>query len=254
MFSVAFLQDLGNGRLRIEEKMLKAEFERRGVPVVLYTLKRIQRRNLPLSLDSFIAGDMDAMHGAMSQLKIDIPAPNDYPESLTPFLCRRVWKSTLGEVERRVFDEAGTPLFVKPAARRKNFTGRVVGLSNDSMQIGAVSRAQEVWCSEVVTWKSEFRVYVIDDNIVGVDHYAGDPDETLDLSRVQKAVMAYRQSGDAPSAYGIDFGILKTGETALVEANDGFSLGAYGIAARPYTDLLVRRWQELLQARADSEV
>lgn len=77
MFKVAFLQDLGNGRLRIEEKMLKEEFERRGTAVVLYTLKRIQRRNLPLSLDSFIAGDMDAMHGAMSQLKIDIPAPND---------------------------------------------------------------------------------------------------------------------------------------------------------------------------------
>ena len=127
MFKVAFLQDLGNGRLRIEEKMLKEEFERRGIPVVLYTLKRIQRRNLPLSLDSFIAGDMDAMHGAMNQLKIDIPAPNDYPESLTPFLCRRVWKSTLGEVEGRVLDESGPPVFVKPSARRKNFTARVVG-------------------------------------------------------------------------------------------------------------------------------
>lgn len=77
MFSVAFLQDLGNGKLRIEERMLKSEFERRGTPVVLYTLKRIQRRNLPLSSDTFIAGDMDAMHGAMSQLGTDIPAPNE---------------------------------------------------------------------------------------------------------------------------------------------------------------------------------
>lgn len=247
MFKVAFLQDLGNGRLRVEEKMLKEEFERRGTPVVLYTLKRIQRRNLPLSLDSFIAGDMDAMHGAMSQLKIDIPAPNDYPGSLTPFLCRRVWKSTLGEVERRVLDESGPPVFVKPSERRKNFTGRVVGLSNDSMQIGAVSRGQEVWCSEVVTWKSEFRVYVIDDDIVGMDHYAGDPDEVLDLGTVQRALAAYRESGNAPSAYGIDFGVLKTGETALVEANDGYALGAYEIAAKPYTDLLVRRWHELLR-------
>jgi hypothetical protein len=249
MFSVAFLQDLGNGRLRIEEKMLLSEFERRGIPVVLYTIKRIQRRNLPLSSDTFIAGDMDAMHGAMRQLDIDIPAPNDYPESLTPFLCRRVWKSTLGEVERRFFGEAATPVFVKPSARRKSFTGRVIGHSSDLMDVGAASRRQEVWCSEVVTWMSEFRVYVIDDEIAGIDHYAGDPDAGLDLSVVQRALLAYRKSGEAPSAYGIDFGVLETGESALVEANDGYALGAYKIAAKPYTDLLVRRWHELLQTR-----
>src|SRR4051812_15559404 len=103
MFTIAFLQDLGSGRLRLEERMLKQEFERRGIPVELYTFKRIQRRNLPLSSETFIAGDMDAMHGAMNQLNIDIPVPNDYPYSLTPFLRRRVWKSTLGEVEQRAF-------------------------------------------------------------------------------------------------------------------------------------------------------
>ena len=80
-----------------------------------------------------------------------------------------------------------------------------------------------------------------------MDHYAGDPDEVVDLGTVQRALAAYRESGDAPSAYGIDFGVLKTGETALVEANDGYALGAYEIAAKPYTDLLVRRWHELLQ-------
>jgi hypothetical protein len=44
-FALAFLQDLGSGRLRSEERMLKSEFEQRGVPVELYTMKRIQRRN-----------------------------------------------------------------------------------------------------------------------------------------------------------------------------------------------------------------
>lgn len=249
MFSVAFLQDLGSGRLRPEEMMLKSEFERRGTPVVLYTLKRIQRRNLPLSADTFIAGDMDAMHGAMDQLGIAIPAPNDYPASLTPFLRRRVWKSTLGEVEQRFVGESGAPVFIKPSARRKNFTGMTVGFSGDFTHMGAASRRQEVWCSEVVQWKSEFRVYVVDDVIVGVDHYAGDPDAALDLGVVQRALQAYRASGEAPSAYGIDFGVLGTGESALVEANDGYALGAYKVASGPYADLLVRRWCELIQTR-----
>jgi hypothetical protein len=249
MFAVAFLQYLGSGRLRLEEKLLKVELERRGIPIELYTLKRIQRRSLPLSAESFVSGDMDAMHGAMAQLEIAVPPPNDYPASLAPYLHRRIWKSTLGEVERRVFEDSGQPVFVKPAERRKSFTGRVVGPSISAAPIGAASRRQEVWCSEVVDWMSEFRVYVIDDEIVGVDHYAGDPGVSLDMGKVAEALSAYRKSGEAPSAYGIDFGVLHSGESALVEANDGYALGAYEIAAKPYTDLLIRRWQELLQGR-----
>ncbi len=227
--------------------MLKSEFERRGVPVELYTIKRIERRNLPLSRETFIAGDMDAMHGAMKQLEISIPAPNDYPDSLVPFLHRRVWKSTLRDAEQKVYQEGLPGIFVKPAARRKNFTGTVLGFSGDSVDIGSASRRQEVWCSEVVKWKSEFRVYVIDAEVVGVDHYGGDESSSLDMGTVKQALLTYRQSGEAPSAYGIDFGVLETGQTALVEANDGYALGAYKIPAKPYTDLLIRRWEELLE-------
>ncbi|MGW4531036.1 ATP-grasp domain-containing protein [Nocardia sp. NPDC004340] len=54
------------------------------------------------------------------------------------------------------------------------------------------------------------------------------------------------RSGTAPSAYGIDFGVLSTGENALVEANDGYALGAYAITADRYTELIMRRWSELL--------
>lgn len=249
MFTTAFLQDLGGGRLRIEDQMLKTEFERRGILVELYTIKRIQRRNLPLTSDTFIAGDMDAMHGAMSQLNIDIPPPNDYPESLVPFLHRRVWKTTLGAVERSTAMSLGERVFVKPSARRKNFTGQVFSFQDDFWRIGSVSRRQEVWCSEVVSWRSEFRVYVIHDEIVAIDHYDGDANINIDIETVEQALVAYRASGQAPSAYGIDFGVLETGETALIEANDGYALGAYEIAAKPYTDLLMTRWQELLSTR-----
>ncbi len=248
-FAVAFLQDLGRGKLRVEESMLQLEFERRGIAVELYTSKNIVRRNLALSADTFIAGDMDAMHGAMKQLQIDIPTPNDYPKCLTPFLHRRIWKSSLGEVERHFLAEAGPPVFVKPSARRKNFTGQVLESPGDFMTIAAASKRQEVWCSEVVTWASEFRIYVVDDVIVGIDLYAGNEDAVLDMQVVEQALLAYRQSGEAPSAYGIDFGVLDSGETALVEANDGYALGAYTLQAKPYTDLLVRRWLELLHSR-----
>ena len=246
MFTRAFLEEMGNGKLRHEEQLLRGEFERRGIPVSLYTAKRIQRRQLPLSCDTFIAGDMDAMHGAMRQLKIEIPVPNDYPRSLSPFMYRNVWTSTLGAVERQILESGSQPIFAKPADRCKGFTGRAFASIEDFREIGPVSRRQKVWCSNVVIWSSEYRIYVVGEEIVAVDQYAGDPSVALDSATVHAAVAAFRASGEASSAYGIDFGVLTTGQTALVEANDGYALGAYQISASAYTDLLLTRWNELV--------
>jgi hypothetical protein len=250
MFTKAFLEEAGNGKLRHEEELLRAELQGRGIPVTLYTAKRIQRRQLPLSAETFIAGDMDAMHGAMRQLKIEIPPPNDYPKSLLPFMHRRVWTSTLGDVERRVIEGNGEAIFVKPADRRKSFMGRAFISIDDFREIGSVSRRQEVWCSEVVEWVSEYRVYVIGEKVVSVDLYAGDGTFALDSATVEAALAAFRASGEAPSAYGIDFGVLAMGQTALVEANDGYALGAYKISASAYTELLMTRWKELVSTIA----
>jgi hypothetical protein len=250
VFARAFLQERGNGELRHEEELLRGELERRGIPITLYTAKRIQRRQLPLAEDAFIAGDMDAMHGAMRQLGIPIPAPNDFPPSLHPFLHRRVWRSTLAAVEAAVVEGRSQAVFAKPADRRKGFTGRVFASMDDLRDIGGVSRRQDVWCSEVVVWSAEYRVYVNGTRIMGIDDYAGDAAVRLDHAIVESALETFRESGEAPCAFGIDFGVLASGQTALVEANDGFALGAYQIEAKPYTDLLMARWAELLSTRA----
>ncbi|MEK8034045.1 ATP-grasp domain-containing protein [Ideonella sp. DXS29W] len=246
-FDIAYLEELGNGRLRVEEERLRAEFERRGVPVQLYTAKRIQRRSLPLSHRSFVAGDMDAMHGAMSQLRIEHPAPNDYPPCLAPYLRRQMTQVTLGDVEHQICSAGGGAVFVKPATGRKRFTGQVLWSPSDFMYLRGTSRRQTVWCAEVVSWRSEFRVYVVRDAVVWTDHYAGEREATLDMAVVHQAVEAYAQSGTAPAGYAMDMGVLESGETALVEINDGFALGAYDIDAAPYTDLLIARWQQLLR-------
>jgi hypothetical protein len=226
MFTIAFLQHDGRHRLREEEQRLQQELTRRGIPIELYTLKRIHRRELPLTRSSFIAGDMDAMHGAMKQLGIEVPAVNDYSACLLPFMHRKVWTSTLGAIEQMAWDFGHPPVFIKPAARRKDFTGFIVSASSDLYRLGNASRRQPVWCSDVVHWISEYRVYVVRDCIVGIDHYDGDPAQSLDLDVVTTALAAFRASGEAPSAYGIDFGVLSSGQTALVEANDGYALGA----------------------------
>ncbi|MEV0708847.1 ATP-grasp domain-containing protein [Nocardia aurea] len=245
MITTAFLQGQGPRWLRHEERLLAEGLDRIGIPIRFYVLKRIQRRQLPLGRETMVAGDMDAMHGAMSQLRIPIPYADDYPASLREYLRRTVWTSTLGEVERALAADMA-PTFVKPARRRKNFTGTVCYSERDIAALGNISRRQEVWCSDIVTWIAEFRVYVIDRRIVGVSRYSGDRSTSPDMSVIESAVATYRDSGTAPIAYGIDFGVLHTGETALVETNDGYALGAYEIDADLYTELVTRRWCELL--------
>jgi hypothetical protein len=246
MFEQAYIEELGNHRLRHEEQMVYEECMKRGVPCEFYTAKRIHRRQLPLTDRCFVCGDMDAMHGAMKQLGIEAPAPNDFPSSLSPFFGRRIWRSTLASLETHVY-ESSSPVFAKPAGRRKLFTGRVFNGPDDLYEVSGVSRQEPVWCSEVVEWISEFRVYVIGDNLVSVDHYSGDPSMSLCLQTVEAAIRAFQLSGEAPAAFGIDFGTLSSGETALVEANDGYALGAYKIDASSYTNLLFTRWKQLIR-------
>jgi hypothetical protein len=249
MFRKAFIEKRGDGSLRHEEALVAPALRARGIDVELFTQKLIDRRALPLSDDTFLMGAMDATHGAMKQLGIPIPVPDDYPASLTPWTRRRIWRATLRDVEAGVWSESAGAVFAKPADRRKSFTGRVFRHHEDLYYLGGVSRRQGVLCSEVVHWLSEYRVYVIQECIVAVSHYAGDRDKMIDLGQVQSAIDAYRVAGTAPCAYAIDFGVLANGETALIEANDGYSLGAYDIDADAYTDLLLMRWRELLDTR-----
>ena len=71
--------------------------------------------------------------------------------------------------------------------------------------------------------------------------------ETLVAGDVPVVLGALAQlgSGESTAGYGVDFGVLSMGETALVEWNDGFSLGAYGLDKALYTELTVARWNEL---------
>jgi hypothetical protein len=190
---------------------------------------------------------MDSTHGAMRQLGIPVPEAVYYPRSLHAFLHRKVWQDTLGNLRYNI-DNGAPPVFAKPANRTKIFTGQVFSDHSDFYFVGRTSGREPVWCSDVVKWQSEYRVYVKGQDILSIDHYAGDASLLLDMSAVSEAVTTYSNSGEAPAACGIDFGILESGDTALVEANDGYALGAYSIGSVAYSEMMFARWRQLLDA------
>ncbi|MEL6459384.1 MAG: ATP-grasp domain-containing protein [Cyanobacteria bacterium J06621_15] len=248
LISKAFIQEQGNGKLRHEEQLIVDELRERGILINFYTEKRIHRRQLPLDNQSLVVGDMSCVVGALKQLGIPEPLLNDYPACLNYLMYRRTWISTVSQLEKIFFDGRYAPIFAKPAFRRKRFTGCVFETEYDLYKIHRVSRQEKLLCSEVISWVSEYRVYVVNSEIRSIDFYAGDNSVFIDIKKVQQAIKCLDEAGESYAGYAIDFGVLDSGETALVEMNDGFAIGAYSIDRKNYTDLILARWEQLLSS------
>lgn len=168
-----------------------------------------------------------------------ITAPEmDYPEELKKYLGRKIWQTTMSVVSN---DPTCWPVFVKPL-EDKQFTGVVVRSTKDLVGCGLVGVDQDVYCSEIVDFVAEWRCFVRYGRILSVRPYKGDWRCHYDADVIENAVKEYVT---APNGYAIDFGLTKDGRTLLIEVNDGYALGCYGLFYLDYAKLLSARWAEL---------
>ena len=101
---------------------------------------------------------------------------------------------------------------------------------------------RKIWKSTLFTIISEWRLWVLQGEIVGLCPYKGRWDVFPDPSVLKAAVAAYHS---APAGYALDFGITDEGKTLLVEVSDGYALASFGLKSRLYMQILLARWQEL---------
>lgn len=186
-----------------------------------------------------VVGYVGMIQRRLLSLGITVPEM-DYPESLKFCMGRKVWKSTANIVNR---SPEMWPVFMKSVAD-KAITGVVVRTPKDLIGCGMWNGDQEVWCSDVVSFVEEWRCFVRYRRILDVRHYKGDWRHFLDFTVVEKAVRDWK---DAPAGYALDFGLTEDGRTLLVEANDGYALGSYGLFYVDYAKLLSARWAELTE-------
>ncbi len=231
-----------------EEALLASHADAIGVPVVRMTWKPFLRHKVQPEPGDIVAGSVAFVRAALQALGKQLPPPDPYPEPLRPWLYRHVATySSLGAI---LDEPAAWPVFIKPAKRWKLFTGFVLDSPNPP-QVYAVSRREPVWVSETVNFLSEWRCYVIRGSVAfcGLSDHGGDRNHEVDMERIRIALSRYE---NAPAAYAIDFGVLSTGETALIEVNDGFGVGAYdGIPAATYFQFVATRWKELARESND---
>lgn len=166
----------------------------------------------------------------------------DYPDELQKYLGRKIRKTTMNEVSD---DPTKWPVFVKPI-EDKQFTGVVVHSSKDLIGCGIPGVNQDVYCSEVVDFAAEWRCFVRYGKILSVRPYKGDWRRQYDHRVIENALKDF---SSAPAGYAADFGITRDGRTLLVEINDGYSLGCYGLFYIDYAKLLSARWAELTSTK-----
>ncbi|WP_369827401.1 ATP-grasp domain-containing protein [Flavobacterium sp. AJR] len=167
----------------------------------------------------------------------------DYPQELEKYLGRKVWVSTIEEI---FADEKNWNVFIKPKKDIKKFAGKVVKDYKDFIGIVDNDNPTQIWCSEIVNFKTEWRCFIRYGQILDIRQYKGAWDSKLDLSIIENAVKDFKS---APASYALDFGIDENDTMKLVEINDGHSLGTYGISPTNYAKFLSARWSELTKTK-----
>lgn len=136
------------------------------------------------------------------------------------------------------------PCFIKPAEEIKAFTGFVAEDKDSAKQL-SYNFEGPVIVQEVIEIESEYRVYMCNSRgVLGVHHYLGNPFLTLNKEFVEK-VCRESQINLLENSYTLDFGINNKGETFLIEVNDGWAIGNYGMSPNKYYHFVKNRFLQL---------
>lgn len=209
-------------------------FEELGTEIVLFNkVAEIAET----TREDIIVGGLQPTKWRLEQLNCPYPEL-DYPEELYGFMGRRIWKSKINTINS---NPDCWPIFVKPYIDKK-FTGRVINSTKDLIGCGSCYENYDVICSEVIKLEAEWRAFIRYGKVLDVRRYSGDWRLHYNAEIIEKAVEAYKSQ---PAAFAIDFGLTDKGNTVLIEVNDGFSIGSYGLFHIDYAKLLATRWAEL---------
>lgn len=190
---------------------------------------RLIRKNL-------FVGSVDFMKEVFSRVGIiDVRLPlNSNRKSEIINLSDAIKRSKLGE-----------KLFIKPL-EIKLFSGFIIDQSTYQC-IQSLPGTTKIICYTPFPSKilSEWRIYIHRDKIMDSRNYSGDfmihPD-------YEYARIVLNDNMDRfPKAYTIDVAILEEGENVVVEFNDMWAIGNYGIPNDIYLNLLKERYFQIME-------
>lgn len=96
--------------------------------------------------------------------------------------------------------------------------------------------------SDWVNFISEYRIFVMDDKVIGCENYLGDPIVFPDENYIRKIIYTYKNC-ERPEAYTLDIGVYVNGNTQctdLIEIHPFVSCGVYGFQEKELIPMLTK--------------
>jgi len=136
-------------------------------------------------------------------------------------------------------------VFIKPFDI-KLFTGfvldKMIHTSISNIPDDTMVMVYDVFPSPI---KSEWRCYIHRDKVVDIHNYSGDFFTAPSKEYLESVINSNKSK--FPIAYTIDIGVLENGDNVVVEYNDMWAIGNYGINNYDYFKLLRERYFEIVK-------
>lgn len=150
-------------------------------------------------------------------------------------------------VENR--DDLTYPVFVKPLEQVKAFTGFVVPSKKAWDYFPELNDFNGKYFTTPPfehKIEAEWRCFIFKEQIINISSYNSEKCYVFpDVSILKNKIIPYYEN--APIAYTVDLAVLSDGSTKLIELNDMWAVGHYGINEDDYFKLLKFRWVEIIK-------
>lgn len=146
--------------------------------------------------------------------------PKNIPEELFHFCSRKIKNGTDLDITEMSF--------VKSNDKIKDFVAFTKTAPPGNYQI-----------SEMIEIESEWRCFVYNNTLVGLQNYTGDFKMFPDIEYINNIIENYES---APVAYTLDIGIKDDGDSTIIEVHDFFSCGFYGFSDLKIIPNMFSRW------------
>lgn len=207
-------------------------------PILFYDINEV-----PVSKSNMVVTFIEDTSEYFKKLDVDVPFALNVPPCLEKFIKRDIEYMTMSEF----LEDPREPIFVKPASKGKPFpSGVIKKCSSKPLVLGELDPNELCMVSNVIEIISEYRCYVIKGILKAIKHYQGDIRIFPNIKIIDEAISMYDA---APCSYVMDFGINSAGETILIECNDAWSVGNYGLENRDYIYMLMSRWIEIVNKK-----
>jgi hypothetical protein len=184
----------------------------------------------PYHKDYVPVGSVDFVTDFLMYFYNIYPKPINVPEELFGFANRQIFNGNHMDFE----DVACGKYFVKSNTQIKGYKEIIDHKTRGMLPLPA----GEYQISELTQIESEWRCFIYQGKLVGLQNYSGDFTMFPNVDTILHMIYYYK---NAPIAYTLDVGVFDE-KTFVIEVHDFFSCGLYGFANHAIYPHMLYKW------------